>query len=648
MDVPSPQRTDTERQDVSPASSKPNLAGLTSRAQQNEMRVILARKWPAMRPLPVFKYETAGYRAAIEFDKLRGEWVCRKITFPSNAIQELRGGLTELTMALPPEPVNEFPDDPRAEHREEESEKDATRRMQAMLEWKSKQESGVAYSELENYLSKGQREEVYEIVRLTLTARQLQFLPKNVAQIFESLSKAGGRLAGLVEIAQRNQAGQSCMQGPDRDLALEACKMIVLESAEEFPAPPTENLISAPPEELPREPVAVNFFEQDQKSLPDVITPLACEESEIVARVNLDTSPLPVVEEAHERPRRRVPFAGFGAQISAAKAEPTGERSASARSRLYVLEISGVHVAALAIVILFAALSLTVGLTLGGGTLGERLRNARKSIVAADAAPPSLASSPSEIRARTSPGANKLEGKAATEEKSEGSLPDAARVAKVPDTLVSSAPAMEAQPPKPTETSGHRPTAHTPRNMPSRASLKPVYSAKATVLTSAAPRNAAPRPVTIAKDAGPHQSSGSTILVRGPGDGRKAFRVTLPEVPIGASRTFAMTAQLSVVVSPEPGLAAANQPNRLQAGEIVSFVWPSYPRPGDRSGAAETVKIRTTIGTLGQVEDVKLVSGSASLFSAAMSAIRMWHYKPTRLNERPVQAQEDVTIEFRR
>jgi outer membrane biosynthesis protein TonB len=69
--------------------------------------------------------------------------------------------------------------------------------------------------------------------------------------------------------------------------------------------------------------------------------------------------------------------------------------------------------------------------------------------------------------------------------------------------------------------------------------------------------------------------------------------------------------------------------------------------PGDRHGSSETVKVRTTIGELGQVLDVKHVSGSISLFPAAMKAVRLWRYKPTFLNRRPVQTEEDVTIEFR-
>src|SRR5262252_10370534 len=80
---------------------KANFAGLASPRQQSEMKCILAGTWPPLKPLPVFKYETVAYRATIDFDKLRGEWVCRKTSFPSNMVQELRGGLKEITMALP-------------------------------------------------------------------------------------------------------------------------------------------------------------------------------------------------------------------------------------------------------------------------------------------------------------------------------------------------------------------------------------------------------------------------------------------------------------------------------------------------------------------------------------------------------------------
>lgn len=38
--------------------AKPNIAGLTSPVQLAEMKLILAGRWPPLKPLPLFKYET--------------------------------------------------------------------------------------------------------------------------------------------------------------------------------------------------------------------------------------------------------------------------------------------------------------------------------------------------------------------------------------------------------------------------------------------------------------------------------------------------------------------------------------------------------------------------------------------------------------
>ena len=198
MDQPCPKRK----------STWPNIAGLTSPVQRAEMKLLLAGRWPPLKPLPVFKYETDEYRASIDFDKTRGEWVCRKTSLPSNKVEELRGGLTEVTMALPRGQTEVFAECVAAQQQEQELEKDAIRRLQAILEWRENYKNGVLYSRLQDYLSESQQDEIEDTIRLTLTARQLQFNPKNVAFVFDSLSKAGGKLATLMEIAQRNKAGQ--------------------------------------------------------------------------------------------------------------------------------------------------------------------------------------------------------------------------------------------------------------------------------------------------------------------------------------------------------------------------------------------------------------------------------------------------------
>jgi hypothetical protein len=181
---------------------------------------------------------------------------------------------------------------------------------------------------------------------------------------------------------------------------------------------------------------------------------------------------------------------------------------------------------------------------------------------------------------------------------------------------------------------------------PSVVATKHNYPVVAGDPKGAAARNPGPRKVTPATGAALRPAPPSAILVTAPSKGSKSFRLAFPEKPIAASSSFAIASQLSVLVCPAPGPAVAHQPVRLQAGELVSFVWPRYRRLKDRYGSAETVKVRAIIGQLGQVLDVKLVSGSISLLPTTMSAIRQWRYQPTLLNDMPVQAQQDITLEF--
>jgi len=675
----------------------PNIAGLTSQVQRAEMKLILAGAWPALKPLPVFKYETDEYRASIDFDKTRGEWVCRKTSLPSNKVQELRGGLTEITMALPHGQAEVFTENVAAELQDQELDKDANRRLQAILEWKKNYENGALYSELQAYLSESQQDEIQDSIRLSLTARQLQFNPKNVAFVFDALSKAGGRLATLVEIAQRNKAEQEADAQPQgeaaalddsavgsdaeisigdfpqtlkasfpsqraKNFAREPMKTFIPELTEGLTPAPVENLIPATLENFPTKPIANVFPDQDQTSWPELIALTASQASEIVTPEILDASPLSLAEDLQEKVRHHTPVARFGPQVRTGKVDSSRDRSKDSPSHLYALEISGFQVAAL--VVLFAVISLTLGLTVGRGPLGKHLPDAQTSILAVDAASPALPDRSGETTSRTSTppaantlidsdnsaGANKLDNAARSEEKSKESTRDSESFAKVPstDSDSNSSPRIESKPSANPEASSDRngSTGLIARNAPPPASPKPAHSPKAVGPISGAPKNPAPRRVTPATGAASRPSPPSAILVTAPAHGGKPFRLFFPERPIAASSSFAMTSQLSVLVSPEPGPAAAHKPARLQAGELVSYVWPRYPRPRDRYGA-ETIKVRTTIGPLGQVLDIKLVSGSISLLPATMSAMRLWRYNPTLLDQRPVQAQQDVTIEFR-
>jgi TonB family protein len=734
-----------------------NLAGLSSPVQQAEMKLLLAGRWPPLKPLPVFKYESDEYRASIDFDKLRGEWVCHKTSLPSNKVQEFRGGLTEITMALPHGPAEVLAEGAAAEQQEQELEKDASRRLQAIREWRENYENGAFYSDLRNYLSKSQQNEIDESIRLTLTARQLQFSPKNVAYVFDALSKAGGKMATLLVIAQRNKTGQGAnlsanaqVVAPDAarhasaeaihptrdrrlkmrttptslayvelggnnggtvlnisetgmavaaadplliddylphirfqlpstqqhieisarvvwlggskksvgirfvDLTGEARSQISNWIASEALAPqfealtpaPVESIIPATLESFPEGPIGSVFLEQDQPPSPELIAHTTSQASRIVTPEIPDANPPSLAEVLHERVHRNAPVAGLVPRVRTGVVEPSADRIGNSPSRLYVLEISWFHVAAA--VFLLAVISLTVGLTVGRVPLGKRLGDTQKSIVAVDATSPALLNRPGETTSQASapPAADGSRAESSSAQSLNARPEDSAnRVAPIGPASRATRSLTDSDIP---ETSPERKgsTGLIARNAPPPANSQSANSRRTVGPISGEPAKLVPRNVTPATLAARHLSPPSAILVRGPGDGSKPFRLVLPEEPIAASSSFAMTSQLSVLVAPETGFAATHEPSRLQPGGVVSFVWPRYPKPGARHASSETVKVRTTIGELGQVLDIKLLNGSTSLLPAAMSAIRQWHYRPTLLNKRPVQTQQDVTIEY--
>jgi hypothetical protein len=754
-------------------SPRPNIAGLTSPVQQAEMRVLLAGRWPALKPLPVFKYETDLYRASIEFDKTRGEWVCRKTSLPSNNVKELRGGLTEITMALPHGRAEVVAECGAVEEQEQELEKDASRRLQAILEWKEHYENGALYAGLHDYLSKSQRVEIDDSIRLTLTARQLQFNPKNVVDVFDALLKAGGKLATLVEVAQRNKA-EHPVDAPAKaeaaapiaechvpveaihptrerrlqmratpassayialddinggtilnisetgiavgaadplavadylphvrfrlpnveqrikvsaqvvwlaeskkevglrfvDLSTEVRNQIANWIASEKPClelegialTPVQSLLPTALESVPEEPIWRTVSEQDQHFATELLARAASGPSELVTPDIRDTSPPAFIEvlpiEVH-----RDAAAVFRPQVRTGNAESSPNRIENSFSRSYIHELSVLHVAAA--VLLFAVISLAVWFTAGRSPRESRLEDKQKSLPATDHTSQALLDQLREKASRTStpPAADppvtssvNPPAPASAEQHSETPVtqslnaPPEAPAASMAPIGPSSAITTPSFPDSdnPEATPDRRDsTGLIPRNASPPATSQPAHSPTAVSPMSGATAIPAPRRVTPATLRAPHSSSPPTILFTGPNDGSIPFRLTLPERPIAASSTFAISSQLSVLVPPERGRAAAGEPARLQAGELVSFVWPRYSKQGDRHARPETVKVRTTIGELGQVLNVKRVSGSLSLLPAAISAIRLWRYKPTLVNQTPVQAQQDVTIEFR-
>jgi len=615
--------------------SKPNIAGLTSPLQQAEMKSILAGTWPPLKPLPVFKYETLEYRASIDFDKRRGEWVCRKTSLASNKVQELRGGLREITMALPHCDADMLTNDEEQEERQEqESEKDTNRRLRAIQEWRESYQNGALYFELRAHLSESQRTELDDSLRLSLTARQLQFSSKNAANVFDDLCKAGGRFAALIEFAKRNKPGAALVPeegaGPQAEPAIEPC-------------PDPDDLMAVSIKDV--------FSEQGQVGWAEWMGHTAPQQFEIETCEIVDADSSSAVEHLHQEENPPLSFSDFVAQVR--RGPSSTDRIAGSSSRPLAIEMSVFQVAVFIFLCSFAVMAFTVGLTVGRGRLARQLPEALKSLFALDAKlpmPPKQADQ-SNSRTPTSPvassddsaGTRALDSGTPHEERPKESTSDSESFAEARSTGSNSPPPTEAKPSAEPEANSERgaTTRANERNLSPNS--KAVGSPEAVGPISAARRRPAPYRLTPTLGAAPHATKPLVILV---GPGSQPFRVRFPEKAIAATSFFAMTSQLSVLV-PKPGPSVPHKPARLETGELVFFVWPRYPRPRDRHGLAETIRVRATIGQLGQVREVTFLSGSLSLFPATMRAVRQWRYGPTLLDKRPVQAQQEVTIEFR-
>ncbi|HTZ99948.1 MAG TPA: energy transducer TonB [Candidatus Aquilonibacter sp.] len=97
-------------------------------------------------------------------------------------------------------------------------------------------------------------------------------------------------------------------------------------------------------------------------------------------------------------------------------------------------------------------------------------------------------------------------------------------------------------------------------------------------------------------------------------------------------------------------IAAPKKPVRVSAGVMAALlvhrVQPEYPKIAVAAGISGTVELEAQIGTDGEVEELRLVSGNPILAQAALEAVRQWRYQPTRLNGEPVEVETRITVTF--
>ena len=142
-------------------------------------------------------------------------------------------------------------------------------------------------------------------------------------------------------------------------------------------------------------------------------------------------------------------------------------------------------------------------------------------------------------------------------------------------------------------------------------------------------------------------SEDDAIMVTPPTAGSAPALVSLPRVAITASDVVAIGVQSSALVSPDVGVQ--HRAERLEFGKIAaSPPAVSLPAAVARENTAEIVRLRAVIDDRGEIKSLDASHGRPELIPLSESLVRQWNQTPARLNGRPIESFEDITLNFRR
>jgi protein TonB len=81
-------------------------------------------------------------------------------------------------------------------------------------------------------------------------------------------------------------------------------------------------------------------------------------------------------------------------------------------------------------------------------------------------------------------------------------------------------------------------------------------------------------------------------------------------------------------------------------GLLIHETKPVYPPLAMQARIQGTVLLQAVVAKDGTVQELRVVSGHPLLVKAAMDAVRLWRYKPYRLNDQPVEVDTEIIVNF--
>jgi protein TonB len=82
----------------------------------------------------------------------------------------------------------------------------------------------------------------------------------------------------------------------------------------------------------------------------------------------------------------------------------------------------------------------------------------------------------------------------------------------------------------------------------------------------------------------------------------------------------------------------------LDPAMLTRRIEPKYPALMRQIGRSGQVQLRAIIGTDGAIQSLQVVGGDPGFFQSALEAVGQWHYKPTVLNDNPVEVDTFITV----
>jgi len=118
--------------------------------------------------------------------------------------------------------------------------------------------------------------------------------------------------------------------------------------------------------------------------------------------------------------------------------------------------------------------------------------------------------------------------------------------------------------------------------------------------------------------------------------------------PAGANLFSNVSTNASVIprVVPTVQTGPVKLPSRAVAALIISRPDPVYPAIAKAVYLQGAVILHAIISKEGTIENLSVISGNGMLVNAAQEAVQRWRYKPYLLNDKPVEVETSITVNF--